>query len=135
MYPRDPLLCRNREDYMPGRLTKKNMSRCEHCGSECSLPFTCQHCRGSFCPDCRLPPNHNCTGLGSWNRKPRPTVSVNYGKGGSVSVTGGGDVRDSHSNAKKRSDFGIPYLKIIIAIIVLVLIGLVWLMLSGLQIR
>ncbi len=119
---------------MPGRLTKI-MSRCENCGTECALPFTCQHCGGSFCPDCRLPPNHNCTGLISWNRKPTPSVSVNYGKGGGVSVTGGGYLPDSRHNAKKRSKTGIPYLWIMIAVIILILLGLAWLVLSGSPIR
>jgi hypothetical protein len=110
------------------------MSRCEHCGTECALPFTCQHCGGSFCPECRLPPNHNCTGLGSWNRKPRPSVGVNYGKGGSVSATGGGYIPDSRRSAKKKTA-AVPYLWIMIAVIVLIVLGLAWLVLSGYPMR
>ena len=107
------------------------MSACENCGTECALPFTCDHCGGKFCPDCRLPPNHNCTGLGSWNRKPRPSVSVNYTKGGGVPVTGGGYIPDSRHGTKKKPAAGVSYLKIMAVIIVLVLIGLVWLIFSG----
>jgi hypothetical protein len=107
------------------------MVRCDHCGAECALPFTCQHCGGKFCPDCRLPPNHNCTGMGSWKKKPSPSVSVNYGKGGGVSVTGGGYIPDSRRDAKKKPSAGIPYLWIMITVIVLVLLGLAWLVLSG----
>jgi hypothetical protein len=106
------------------------MTRCDHCGSECTLPFSCQHCGGKFCPDCRLPPNHNCIGMGSWKKKPSPSVSVNYGKGGGVSVTGGGYIPDSRRDEKKKPA-EIPYLWIMIAVIVLVLLGLAWLVLSG----
>ncbi len=114
--------------------TKNNveiMTRCDHCGSETPLPFTCQHCGGKFCPDCRLPPNHNCTGMGSWNKKPRPSVSVNYGKGGGVSATGGGYIPDSRNGKQKKPAAGIPYLMIMVVIIILVLLGLAWLALSG----
>jgi len=110
------------------------MSACEYCGNECALPFTCDHCGGKFCPDCRLPPNHNCTGLGSWNRKPRPSVSVNYTKGGGVSVTGGGYIPDSRHGTKKKTASGVSYLKIMAVIIVLILIGLAWLVFSGMPV-
>ncbi|MFA4877258.1 MAG: AN1-type zinc finger protein [Methanoregula sp.] len=119
---------------MPGLLNRKIMSRCEHCGAECAMPFTCQHCGGLFCPDCRLPPNHNCSGLGSWNRKPRPSVSVNYAKGGGISVAGGGHIPGSRGGAGRRSEAGIPYLKIMLAVIILILAGLALLMLSGYRI-
>lgn len=109
----------------------KIMVRCEHCGAECALPFTCQHCGGKFCPDCHLPPNHNCTGMSSWNTKPRPTVGANYGRGGGVSATGGGYMPDSRRDAKKKPAMVIPYLWIMIVVILLVLLGLAWLVLSG----
>jgi hypothetical protein len=105
------------------------MVRCEHCGAECALPFTCQHCGGRYCPDCRLPPNHACAGIGSWNAKPRPSVGVNYGKGG-VRVTGGGDI-DSRRGTKKKPAAEIPYLWIMIAVIGLLILGLAWLVFSG----
>jgi len=105
------------------------MTRCDHCGAECALPFTCQHCGGKFCPDCRLPPSHACTGMSSWNRRPRPSVSLNYGKGG-VAVTGGGYM-ESRTPAKKGKAAGIPYLWIMAGIIALILLGLAWLVLTG----
>jgi hypothetical protein len=107
------------------------MARCDHCGNETTLPFTCQHCGGRFCGDCRLPPNHDCAGIGSWNRKPRPSIGMNYGKGGGVSATGGGYVPDSRRAAKKNAAAGIPYLWIMIGVIVLILLGLAWLVLTG----
>jgi uncharacterized protein len=106
------------------------MTRCDHCGNESTLPFTCQHCGGKFCPDCRLPPNHNCSGIGSWNAKPRPAVGMSYSKGGGVSVTGGVAV-DSRRSTTKKTAGEIPYLKIMIVIIGLILLGLVWLVLTG----
>jgi uncharacterized protein len=107
------------------------MVRCDHCGAECALPFTCQHCGGKYCPDCRLPPNHTCTGISSWNAKPLPSVGVNYGKGGGVSVSGGGYVTESRRDTKKKPGMNVPYLRVMIAVIVLVLLGLAWLVLSG----
>ena len=105
------------------------MTRCDHCGSETALPFTCQHCRGKFCPDCRLPPNHNCTGIGSWNSKPRPAVGMSYSRGGGVTATGG-VAAESRRAVRPKAAGTMPYLKIMIAIIVLVLLGFAWLLLG-----
>ena len=106
------------------------MTRCDHCGNETTLPFTCQHCGGKFCANCRLPPNHNCIRIGSWNKKPRPAVGMSYGRGGSVSATGG-IAADSRRGSAKKTEAGIPYLKIMIAIIVLIILGFAGLLLAG----
>jgi uncharacterized protein len=106
------------------------MTRCDQCGSECALPFTCQHCSLKYCPDCRLPPNHNCTGIGSWNAKPRPAAGMNYRRGGEVTATGG-IAQESRRERKMKTEKGLPYLKIMIAILLLTLIGLAWLVLTG----
>jgi uncharacterized protein len=106
------------------------MTRCDHCGNETALPFICQHCGGKFCAECRLPPNHNCTGIGSWNRKPRPAVGISYRRGGGVSAIGGVNV-ESRRPAKPKQGGEIPYLKIMAVIIALILLGLAWLGLSG----
>jgi len=103
------------------------MTRCDNCGSETTLPFTCQHCGGKFCADCRLPPNHNCTGIVSWNQKPRPAVGMSYSRGGGISATGGA-AGDSRKKSRKK-ETAIPYLWIMLAIIGLVLLGIVWLVL------
>lgn len=108
----------------------RTMARCDHCGNECILPFTCQHCGGKFCPECRLPPNHNCSGIGSWNAKPRPAVGMNYRTGGGVSATGG-IAPESRRSPEKNAAGGIPYLKILIGIVLLVVLGLAWLAFSG----
>ena len=34
--------------------------KCNYCGKDEALPFRCQYCHGSFCPEHRLPENHNC---------------------------------------------------------------------------
>jgi len=106
------------------------MARCDHCGSECTLPFSCQHCGGKFCPDCRLPPAHECAGIASWRRKPVPSVGMKYGRGGTVSAIG---VQDTGSWGKPaaRTPAGIPYLWIMLAIVILVLLGFGWLVLTG----
>jgi len=107
------------------------MTRCVHCGNEVVLPFSCQHCGGKFCDKCRLPPNHNCVNIGIWKKKPHPPVGLSYSKGGGVTATGSGYGADSRHITKKKKGEGIPYLKIMIAIIVLILIGIAYLVFSG----
>jgi Zn-dependent protease len=36
------------------------MVKCEVCGEELILPFTCSYCKGTFCSRHRLPESHNC---------------------------------------------------------------------------
>jgi hypothetical protein len=109
------------------------MTRCDKCGTEVALPFTCQHCGGKFCADCRLPPNHDCAGIGGWNAKPRPAVGMSYRRGGGVAATGG-IAPESRSRPAKQAEEGFPYLKILIGVVVLVLLVLAWLALSGFRI-
>ncbi len=106
------------------------MTRCDHCGHECALPFTCQHCGGRYCPDCRLPPGHDCTGIAGWNARPRPAVGMRYQKGGGVAATGG-SAAGSRPMPEPKTGSGLPYLKIAIVVIVLVLLGLAVLALTG----
>ncbi|RPI40912.1 MAG: hypothetical protein EHM53_00120 [Methanoregulaceae archaeon] len=106
------------------------MTRCDHCGSECTLPFTCQHCRGKFCPACRLPQNHECSGIGSWSAKPRPATGMNYIRGGGVRATGGVAMEPQRRPETNTGD-GHPFLEIMVAVEVLVLLGLAWLALNG----
>jgi len=105
------------------------MTRCEYCGDECLLPFTCQHCRGSFCPKCRLPPAHECTGIASWKKKPAPGVGISYGRGGTATATGGG--YGTVSQRDKTGRQGIPWLKVMIAIVIIIVLVLLFLVLSG----
>ena len=107
------------------------MTRCDHCGNEVVLPFSCQYCGGKYCPDCRLPPNHTCVNIALWNSKPRPAVGISYRKGGGATPTGGGYLADSRNLSKKKQGPAIPYLKIMIAAIVLILLGFVLLVFSG----
>jgi uncharacterized protein YkwD len=41
---------------------------CEACGKQVDFPFSCHYCRRLFCPEHRLPENHNC--------KNKPVVSA-----------------------------------------------------------
>jgi len=111
----------------------RTMTRCDKCGNEVLLPFTCQHCGGKYCAGCRLPPNHDCAGIAGWNAKPRPTVGMRYGRGGGVTATGG-IAPDTRKRAGKPAEEGIPYLKIMIAVAVIILLGLAWLAMSGFRI-
>jgi len=47
------------------------IARCEYCGEEVILPFRCSLCNRYYCPEHRLPENHNCPE--SWRaRAPQP---------------------------------------------------------------
>ncbi len=35
--------------------------KCERCGAEVDLPFKCNYCEHYYCPDHRLPENHDCS--------------------------------------------------------------------------
>lgn len=107
------------------------MTRCEYCGDECMIPFTCQHCRGSFCPKCRLPPAHECSGIASWKKKPAPWIGVSYGRGGTATATGGGYGTVSQRDKTSRLPEGIPWLKVMIAIVIIIVLVLLFLVLSG----
>lgn len=39
------------------------MAKCQVCGKDVALPFTCRYCGGTFCAEHHLPENHNCPGL------------------------------------------------------------------------
>ena len=82
-----------------------------------------------------MPPNHDCVNIALWNSKPRPAVGISYGKGGGATPTGGGYIAGSRHTAKTKKGAGVPYLKIMIAVIVLILIGLAWLVLNGYPLR
>jgi len=43
------------------------MSTCDECGKQENMPYHCRHCGGTFCAEHRLPENHDCPGLDSWN--------------------------------------------------------------------
>ena len=37
------------------------LTKCAACGVEVDLPFRCNYCENYYCPDHRLPENHDCT--------------------------------------------------------------------------
>jgi hypothetical protein len=55
---------------------------------------------------------------------------MNYSTGGGVSATPGA-ARAPRGESTKKSGADIPYLKIMIAVVVLILFGLAWLILTG----
>ena len=44
---------------------------CDFCGENAFMPYRCRYCGGRFCPDHRLPENHNCEGLRKMKENPR----------------------------------------------------------------
>ena len=107
------------------------MARCDHCGKDATLPFTCQYCGGKFCDECRLPPNHTCENIGMWKKKPLPTAGLSYSKGGGVTATGSGYRADSRREKQGKPYERIPWLKIMIAIVVIIILVLLFMVLSG----
>jgi hypothetical protein len=55
---------------------------------------------------------------------------MNYSRGGGVTATGGIEL-ETRRRPEKKAGEGLPYLKIMIAVIVLILLGLAWLVLNG----
>lgn len=43
------------------------MATCNVCGRVENMPYNCRMCGGTHCGQHRLPENHNCPGLESWN--------------------------------------------------------------------
>lgn len=43
------------------------MANCDVCGEHVNMPYNCRHCGGTYCGEHRLPENHGCPGLESWN--------------------------------------------------------------------
>jgi Zn-dependent protease len=57
--------------------------KCDYCGKEESLPFVCNYCGGTYCPEHRLPEAHNC--IGDLSKRPAAagsTTSFTWGEGG-----------------------------------------------------
>jgi cobalamin biosynthesis Mg chelatase CobN len=55
---------------------------------------------------------------------------MNYSRGGGVTATGG-IALETRRRPEKKTEEGLPYLKIMMVIIVLILLGLAWLVLGG----
>jgi membrane associated rhomboid family serine protease len=43
------------------------MAKCDECGREENMPYTCSHCGNTYCGKHRLPEKHSCPGLEEWN--------------------------------------------------------------------
>jgi hypothetical protein len=43
------------------------MAKCDVCGRTENMPYHCRHCGGTHCAEHRLPENHACPGLESWD--------------------------------------------------------------------
>ncbi|WP_255197300.1 rhomboid family intramembrane serine protease [Halorarius litoreus] len=61
------------------------MAKCDVCGKHIDLPYNCRGCGGTYCGDHRLPENHSCAGLDSWND---PKSVFDSGFDDSVTQTG-----------------------------------------------
>ncbi len=46
------------------------MVECGICGIQEEMPFKCRYCKGIFCSEHRLPPNHNCVYLERYMHQP-----------------------------------------------------------------
>ncbi|AIF82922.1 Peptidase family M50/AN1-like Zinc finger [Candidatus Nitrososphaera evergladensis SR1] len=72
---------------------------CGICGREEEIPFRCRYCKGYFCSEHRLPPNHNCLFINDFMRQPeKDREFVEY-----VSGMGGGSVGERAANIVKNT--------------------------------
>ena len=60
--------------------------KCERCGVEVDLPFKCNYCEHYFCPDHRLPENHECSE--TWRMKAIRSARTTMGPGQMKTETG-----------------------------------------------
>jgi hypothetical protein len=66
-----------------------------------------------------------------WKKKPLPTVGLSYSKGGGVTATGSGYRADSRREKQGKPYERIPWLKIMIAIVAIIILVLLFMVLSG----
>src|SRR5450759_2880503 len=52
--------------------------KCDLCGKEDELPFTCNYCGGTFCPEHRLPEAHACKGDLTRRMVAKPTTTRSW---------------------------------------------------------
>ncbi|MDD1703190.1 MAG: AN1-type zinc finger domain-containing protein [Methanoregula sp.] len=107
------------------------MPRCDFCGKNVALPFHCPYCGKDFCDEHRLPPNHACANLAAWKKTPAPGVGIRYGAGGVSAYGSGGSVAAKTKKPAGLFRAGVPYFKIAIAIIVILIAVLAYLGLTG----
>ena len=59
------------------------MSKCNFCKKNTMLPFVCNYCGFSFCPEHRLPEAHDCVGVPKkkfWDQKQRQQIQKQEAK-------------------------------------------------------
>jgi hypothetical protein len=66
-----------------------------------------------------------------WKKKPLPSVGLSYSKGGGVTATGSGYRADSRREKQGKPYERIPWLKIMIAIVAIIILVLLFMVLSG----
>jgi Zn-dependent protease len=72
---------------------------CGICARKEELPFVCRYCKGHFCPEHRLPPNHNCLFINDFMRQPeKDREFVEY-----VSGTEGANMGERVANVMKNN--------------------------------
>ena len=79
--------------------------KCASCGVEVDLPFQCNYCENYYCPDHRLPENHDCSE--TWRMKAirsarasKSPVQVGYGTQSILLRPGSSSVRFSSTETK-----------------------------------
>lgn len=71
---------------------------CGICRREEELPFKCRYCKGYFCPEHRLPPNHDCMFLSDYMRQPekdREFLEYVHGRSGGTGERAASIVRNA----------------------------------------
>ena len=95
------------------------MTQCDYCGKEIQTlsAFTCSYCGKIFCPEHRLPFNHNCANIEAWKQAPLPGQKGAQQKAARNPIS-------TNSLSSRNAIRDSPWI-IVVGIIVLILIGIV----------
>ncbi len=94
------------------------MSRCVECGEDLSMPYTCNYCGESYCSRHRLPENHSCGGLSSYEDEMKDSGKIYGGPSTSTASSSGGS---KLSFSLGRFDGNVTFLLLILMVAVHVL--------------
>ncbi len=94
------------------------MSRCERCDVDLSMPYSCNYCGGSYCSQHRLPENHDCTGLSSYESEMKDDGKIYGGPSSGTATTSSSPSSSGLSFSLGRFDGNVTYTLLAIMVVV-----------------
>jgi len=100
------------------------MAQCDYCGKgiQTLSTFTCSYCGKTFCPEHRLPFNHDCAHIEAWKQTPPPNQKKTEQKAARRNQMHKNTLPSTY--AIKDTKGTISPIVIILSIVVLILIGI-----------